>query len=206
MSFISPEFLLTSLLVVLAPGTGTLYTIATGLSAGRSRSFAAAFGCTLGIIPHLLAAVTGLAALLHRTPELFGAIKYLGVAWLLYMAWTTFAQRGELTPERRDEAGSPLKIITHAVLINLLNPKLPLFFFAFLPQFIRSDVASPAQAMLTLSGIFMLMTLLVFMLYGACAAAMRGYVLTRPRVLQGLRVAFSAGFVGLGIKLVLTPE
>lgn len=131
MSFISPEFLLTSLLVVLAPGTGTLYTIATGLSAGRSRSFAAAFGCTLGIIPHLLAAVTGLAALLHRTPELFGAIKYLGVAWLLYMAWTTFAQRGALTPERRDEAGSPLKIITHAVLINLLNPKLPLFFSPF---------------------------------------------------------------------------
>ena len=171
MSFISPEFLLTSLLVVLAPGTGTLYTIATGLAAGRRRSFAAAFGCTLGIIPHLLAAVTGLAALLHRTPELFGAIKYLGVAWLLYMAWNTLAQRGALTP-----------------------------------QFIRSDAASPGEAMLTLSGIFMLMTLLVFMLYGACAAAMRGYVLTRPRVLLGLRVAFAAGFVGLGIKLVLAPE
>ena len=192
MSFISPEFLLTSLLVVLAPGTGTLYTIATGLAAGRRRSFAAAFGCTLGIIPHLLAAVTGLAALLHRTPELFGAIKYLGVAWLLYMAWNTLAQRGALTPESRDEADSPLKIITHAVMINLLNPKLPLF--------------SPGEAMLTLSGIFMLMTLLVFMLYGACAAAMRGYVLTRPRVLLGLRVAFAAGFVGLGIKLVLAPE
>lgn len=142
MSFISPEFLLTSLLVVLAPGTGTLYTIATGLAAGRRRSFAAAFGCTLGIIPHLLAAVTGLAALLHRTPELFGAIKYLGVAWLLYMAWNTLAQRGALTPESRDKADSPLKIITHAVMINLLNPKLPLFFFAFLPQFIRSDAAS----------------------------------------------------------------
>ncbi|ENL1641557.1 LysE family translocator [Raoultella ornithinolytica] len=206
MSFISPEFLLTSLLVVLAPGTGTLYTIATGLAAGRRRSFAAAFGCTLGIIPHLLAAVTGLAALLHRTPELFGAIKNLGVAWLLYMAWNTLAQRGALTPESRDKADSPLKIIAHAVMINLLNPKLPLFFFAFLPQFIRSDAASPGEAMLTLSGIFMLMTLLVFMLYGACAAAMRGYVLTRPRVLLGLRVAFAAGFVGLGIKLVLAPE
>lgn len=206
MLLISPEFLLTSLIVVLAPGTGTLYTIATGLSSGRIMSFAAALGCTLGIIPHLLAAVTGLATVLHRTPEAFGIIKYLGVAWLLYMAWTTLGQRGTLTPTSHDEAGSPLKVITHAVLINLLNPKLPLFFFAFLPQFIRSDAASALQEMLTLSGVFMLMTLVVFMLYGACAAAMRGYVLSRPRVLQGLRIAFAAGFVGLGIKLVLTQK
>ncbi len=147
MSFISPEFLLTSLLVVLAPGTGTLYTIATGLSAGRSRSFAAAFGCTLGIIPHLLAAVT-LAALLHRTRN-SSARSNISVWRLLYMAWTTFAQRGELTPERRDEAGSPLKIITHAVLINLLNPKLPLFFrlsAAVYPQRCRLPGASDADA------------------------------------------------------------
>ncbi|MFK3703417.1 threonine/homoserine/homoserine lactone efflux protein [Raoultella sp. BIGb0138] len=205
MSLISPEFLFTALMVVIAPGTGTLYTIATALTAGRGSSFAAALGCTLGIIPHLLAAVTGLAAILLRVPAAFAAIKLLGVGWLLYMAWTTLRQGDALTPDGHGHGGSPREIVLHAVLINLLNPKLPLFFLAFLPQFIRSDSATPLQEMLTLSGAFMLMTLLIFMLYGAFAAAMRGYVLTRPRVLLGLRVAFAAGFVGLGIKLMLTP-
>lgn len=205
MSLISPEFLLTSLIVVIAPGTGTLYTIATGLSTGRRMSFAAAFGCTLGIIPHMLAAITGLAAILHSTPGAFELVKYAGVAWLLYLAWATLTQRGSLSVEN-GERRNLLQVITHAILINLLNPKLPLFFLAFLPQFIHSDSASPIKEMLILSGIFMLMTLLIFMLYGAFSAAMRGYVLTRPRVLQGLRVSFAAGFVGLGIKLILAQK
>lgn len=205
MSLISPEFLLTSLIVVIAPGTGTLYTIATGLSAGRRMSFAAAFGCTLGIIPHMLAAITGLAAILHSTPGAFELVKYAGVAWLLYLAWATLTQRGSLSVEN-GERRNLLQVITHAILINLLNPKLPLFFLAFLPQFIHSNSASPIKKMLILSGIFMLMTLLIFMLYGAFSAAMRGYVLTRPRVLQGLRVSFAAGFVGLGIKLILAQK
>lgn len=205
MSLISPEFLLTSLIVVIAPGTGTLYTIATGLSAGRRMSFAAAFGCTLGIIPHMLAAITGLAAILHSTPGAFEVVKYAGVAWLLYLAWATLTQRGSLNVEG-GERRNLRQVITHAILINLLNPKLPLFFLAFLPQFIHSSLASPVRDMLILSGVFMLMTLLIFMLYGAFSAAMRGYVLTRPRVLQGLRVSFAAGFIGLGIKLILAQK
>lgn len=202
MSLISPEFLLTSLIVVIAPGTGTLYTIATGLAAGKHMSFAAALGCTLGIIPHMLAAITGLAAILHSTPGAFNLVKYAGVVWLLYLAWATLAQRGSLSVEGGVKRNSR-QVITHAILINLLNPKLPLFFLAFLPQFIQHNSASPVREMLILSAVFMLMTLLVFMFYGAFSAAMRGYVLTRPRVLQGLRVSFAAGFVGLGIKLIL---
>lgn len=184
MALISPEFLLTSLIVVIAPGTGTLYTIATGLAAGRRMSFAAAFGCTLGIIPHMLAAITGLAAILHCTPGAFELVKYAGVAWLLYLAWATLTQRGSLSMEGVGQR-NPRQVISHAILINLLNPKLPLFFLAFLPQFMQRGSASPVREMLILSAMFMLMTLLVFMLYGAFAAAMRGYVLTRPRVLGG---------------------
>ncbi|STW29619.1 RhtB family transporter [Klebsiella michiganensis] len=125
---------MTSLIVVIAPGTGTLYTIATGLAAGRGMSFAAAFGCTLGIIPHMLAAITGLAAILHSTPGAFELVKYAGVAWLLYLAWGTLTQRGSLSVEGVKQR-NPRQVISHAILINLLNPKLPLFFLAFLPQF-----------------------------------------------------------------------
>ena len=197
MAFITPEFLLTSLIVVIAPGTGTLYTIATGLAAGRGMSFAAAFGCTLGIIPHMLAAITGLAAILHSTPGAFELVKYAGVAWLLYLAWATLTQRGSLNVEGVEQR-NPRQVISHAILINLLNPNLP--------QFIQRGSASPIGEMLILSAVFMLMTLLVFMLYGAFSAAMRGYVLSRPRVLQGLRACFAAGFVGLGIKLILAQR
>lgn len=138
MAFISPEFLLTSLIVVIAPGTGTLYTIATGLTAGRRMSFAAAVGCTLGIIPHMLAAITGLAAILHSTPGAFELVKFAGVAWLLYLAWATLTQRGSLSVTGIEQRNSR-QVISHAILINLLNPKLPLFFLAFLPQFIQRN-------------------------------------------------------------------
>src|SRR5690606_10302266 len=92
----SVEFFLTTLIVVVSPGTGTLYTIAAGLGRGRRASLWAAFGCTLGIFPHMLAAITGLAAILHTSALAFEVIKYLGVAYLLYMAWATLKETGTL--------------------------------------------------------------------------------------------------------------
>ena len=85
----SIEFLITSLIVVASPGTGVLVTLAAGLSRGTRAAVVAAFGCTLGIVPHMLAAITGLAALLHTSALAFQAVKYAGVAYLLYMAWST---------------------------------------------------------------------------------------------------------------------
>ncbi|WP_186376555.1 LysE family translocator [Yersinia alsatica] len=202
----SSEFLITSLIVVISPGTGALYTIATGLGSGVKQSLIAAVGCTLGIIPHMLAAITGLAAIFHTSAAAFGIIKFLGVIWLLYMAWITLKQNGPLQIESTNETATPLKVIVHAVLINLLNPKLSLFFLAFLPQFISTETASPTYDMLILSGIFMLMTLLIFMLYGVFSSFMRGHILSRPKVMKILRASFSLSFIGLGIKLILTQR
>ncbi|OWF69034.1 LysE family translocator [Yersinia alsatica] len=202
----SSEFLITSLIVVISPGTGALYTIATGLGSGVKQSLIAAVGCTLGIIPHMLAAITGLAAIFHTSAAAFGIIKFLGVIWLLYMAWITLKQNGPLQIESTNETATPLKVIVHAVLINLLNPKLSLFFLAFLPQFISTETASPTNDMLILSGIFMLMTLLIFMLYGVFSSFMRGHILSRPKVMKILRASFSLSFIGLGIKLILTQR
>ncbi len=202
----SSEFLITSLIVVISPGTGALYTIATGLGSGVKQSLIAAVGCTLGIIPHMLAAITGLAAIFHTSAAAFGIIKFLGVIWLLYMAWITLKQNGPLQVESTSETAAPLKVIVHAVLINLLNPKLSLFFLAFLPQFISTETASPTNDMLILSGIFMLMTLLIFMLYGVFSSFMRGHILSRPKVMKILRASFSLSFIGLGIKLILTQR
>ena len=200
------EFLTVSLLVVASPGTGAAVTIATGLSRGTRTAAIAALGCTLGIVPHMLAAVTGLAALLHASSLAFEAVKFAGVAYLLYLAWMTWREQGVLQVEPDGATRSDGAVIRHAVLVNLLNPKLSMFFLAFLPQFIAPDDAAPTVTMLQLSAIFMAMTFAVFALYGAFAARMREHVLGSPTAMTWLRRSFAATFVGLGVKLALTTR
>lgn len=202
----TPEFLLTTLIIVASPGTGVLITLAAGLSRGPRASIVAAFGCTLGIIPHMAAAVTGLAALLHTSALAFAFIKYLGVAYLLYMAWMTLKEHGALRVETQASPRSDLQVIGSAILANLLNPKLSIFFFAFLPQFVAADEAQPLARMLELSGVFMAMTFLVFAVYGVFAALVRRQIIERPRVLTWMRRTFAAAFVALSAKLVVAER
>src|SRR5499427_1493127 len=159
---VSIEFLVTSLIVIVSPGTGVLFTLAAGLARGSRASIVAAFGCTLGIVPHMAAAILGLAALLHTSALAFQTFKWLGVAYLLYMAWNALKETGALKVEKEIGARSDLKVTVEAILINILNPKLSIFFFAFLPQFVRADEARPLALMLLLSGIFMALTFVVF--------------------------------------------
>jgi threonine/homoserine/homoserine lactone efflux protein len=202
----SVDFLITSLIVVVSPGTGVLYTLAAGLSRGAGASIVAAFGCTLGIVPHMAAAIMGLAALLHASALAFETFKYLGVAYLLYMAWSALRERGALRVEREVGARSALRVTINAILVNILNPKLSIFFFAFLPQFVSADEPHPLARMLALSGVFMLLTFVVFVGYGLFAAAIRRHVISRPLVLAWMRRAFAAAFVTLGAKLALAER
>lgn len=202
----SVEFLITTLIVVVSPGAGALYTIATGLGRGGRASLWAAFFCTLGIVPHMLAAITGLAAILHASALAFEIIKYLGVAYLLYMAWATLRESGALAVNANAEPKSLKDMAVEVILINLLNPKLSIFFFAFLPQFVPADAPDAVPQMLQLSLVFMLMTFVVFALYGLFAAAIRGQVISRPAVLTWMRRTFAAAFVALGAKLALTSR
>jgi threonine/homoserine/homoserine lactone efflux protein len=202
----SPAFLLTSLIVVASPGTGVLYTLAVALTRGSNASVAAAFGCTLGIIPAMLAAALGLAAVLHTSALAFAALKWCGVLYLLYMSWQTLRESGALSVDGRTEARSHGRIVITGFLINILNPKLSIFFLAFLPQFIAADTAHPLSDMLGLSAAFMAMTFVVFVVYGSFAAAVRDRVVTRPRVMAWMRRVFAGGFALLGVRLALTDR
>lgn len=202
----SPEFLLTSLIIVASPGTAAIYTIAAGLAHGSRASVLAAFACTLGIVPHLIAAMMGIAALLHASALAFAIVKYAGVAYLLYMAWQTLREHGALKVDTGAAARSGWLVLRDGVAINLLNPKLSIFFVAFLPQFIAADEAGPMARMLELSGVFMAMSFIVFALYGLFAAAMRDKVVGRSAVMAWLRRSFAAAFVALGAKLALTER
>jgi threonine/homoserine/homoserine lactone efflux protein len=203
---VSIEFLITSLIVVVSPGTGVLFTLAAGLSRGARASIVAAFGCTLGIVPHMAAAIMGLAALLHTSALAFQTLKYLGVAYLLYMAWQALRERGALRVDKEVDARSAMHVTVTAILINILNPKLSIFFFAFLPQFVRADEPHPLSRMLVLSAVFMLMTFVVFVGYGLFAAAVRKHVISRPRVLAWMRRTFAAAFAALGARLAFAER
>ncbi len=202
----SLEFLITSLIVVASPGTGALYTLAAGLARGSRASIVAAFGCTLGCVPHMAAAILGLAALLHTSALAFDTFKYLGVAYLLYMAWNTLSERGALSVSQETGTRTDAQVTVEAVLINILNPKLSIFFLAFLPQFVSTDEAHPVPHMLMLSAVFMLMTFVVFAAYGLFAASVRDHVISRPRVMTWMRRTFAGAFAALGAKLAFTER
>lgn len=200
------EFLLTALVVVVTPGTGVLCTLAAGLSHGRRAGLLTALGCTLGTLPQALAAVTGLAALLHAGSVAFQVLKYLGVGYLLWMAWSTLREASApAVPEGDDEARGAQRpasrIIMSAVLLNVLNPKLTLFFMAFLPQFVREDDPHALWRMAELSAVFVLLTMVVFAGYGLAAATMRAHVVARPRVVRWMRRVFAGTFAALGARL-----
>ncbi|MGW0834302.1 LysE family translocator [Streptomyces prunicolor] len=202
----SLAFLLTTLVVVATPGTGVVYTLAAGLSRGRRASVLAALACTLGIVPHVLATVAGLAALLNASAVAFQVLKYAGVAYLLYMAWATVKDKTAIDVDQDSAPLSAGRVIVRGVLINILNPKLTIFFFAFLPQFVSPDEPHATVRMLALSGVFMLATFVVFAAYGVLAASVRSHVTSRPRVMTWLRRSFAGSFVALGAKLALTAR
>jgi threonine/homoserine/homoserine lactone efflux protein len=200
------DFVFTSLIMVATPGTGVLVTLAAALTHGRRAAIIAAFGCTLGILPHMLTAITGLAAVLHASALAYEVIRYAGVAYLAYMAVMVLREQGTLSINTHQPARSDRQTIISAILVNLLNPKLSIFFFAFLPQFVSAETGDSLWRMFELSLVFMGMTFVIFVLYGLCAAAVRDHIISRASVMTGLRRGFAAAFVGLSIKLAITAR
>ena len=205
---ITLQFLITSLIVVLIPGTGVVFTVATGITRGRRAAVLAALGCTLGILPHLLATVLGLAAVMHASALAFEVLRIAGVLYLLYLAVMTWRDRSAFAIDASSApAGSATRTVARAFLMNILNPKLTIFFLAFLPQFVHAGaVLSPMAQLLVLSGVFMAMTFAVFVLYGFLAHAFRRTVVESPRVQNWLRRGFAASFAGLGVNLALSER
>ncbi|MDC8830608.1 LysE family translocator [Alteromonas gilva] len=203
---ISIEFLLTSLVVVLIPGTGVLYTVATGLFIGKRASLVAALGCTLGIIPALLASTLGLAALFHTSALVFQVVKYLGVAYLLYLAWQMWRSSSALSVSTTGTRTRYTSIALKGFLLNILNPKLSIFFLAFLPQFIPANTANVLINMLLLGGTFMLMTLIVFVIYGVLSGSFSQFIVNSKKATVAMQKLFALSFAGLGLKLALSEK
>ncbi|MGF1763034.1 LysE family translocator [Aliivibrio kagoshimensis] len=203
---VSIEFLMTSLVVVLIPGTGVLYTIATGLFMGKRASVSAAFGCTLGIVPSLLASIMGLAIIMHTSAMAFQVVKYIGVAYLLFLSWSMLRSSGALTLNENQEKQGLAAVAFKGFLINILNPKLTIFFLAFLPQFIPLQAQQSTYHMMLLGTIFMLMTFVVFVVYGLLATSVRHYIIHSEKISIIIQRVFAGSFAALGLKLAFTSR
>jgi threonine/homoserine/homoserine lactone efflux protein len=202
----NPEFLLASLIVVLIPGTGVVYTITTGLTLQWRASLAAAVGCTLGIIPHILASILGLSALLNMSARVFSAIKWAGALYLLYLAMNMWREAGTLEIQKKSTESSFKSIILKAIAINLLNPKLTIFFFAFLPLFVSKDSSSPTLEMILLSAVFMSITFIVFALYGILASGISAYLANSAKAVKRLQQTFAVVLAGFAVRLALSEK
>ena len=202
----STEFWVTSIIVTATPGTGVLFTLAAALARGHRAGVVAALGCTLGVVPHMAAAVTGLAAIMNTSAVAFSVLKYLGVAYLLFLAWSTLRETGAVAVKEDRAPRSDLRTIGSAVAVNLLNPKLTIFFLAFLPQFVAANEAHVTTRMLELGVMFMAVTFAIFVVYGLLAASVRDHVVGRPRVMAWMRRTFAASFVMLGARLATARQ
>lgn len=212
-AIISAEYLATAFVVVLAPGTGVIYTLSIGVLHGARASIAAAAGCTLGIVPHLLASVLGLAALLHASAVAFQVVKVLGIVYLLYLACEMWRGSGALSlkepggaTDRRAGGRSWWTIAVRGAAINILNPKLALFFMAFLPQFIPAAAPDSLTRFATLSAVFMALTFVVFVGYGVIAGGVRDRVLSSSRLTTWVQRAFAAAFAGFAARLAMAER
>jgi threonine/homoserine/homoserine lactone efflux protein len=191
---------------VLIPGTGVIYTISTGIFLGFRGSVFAAVGCTFGIIPHLTASVLGLSVILHMSAVMFNCIKYAGALYLLYLAYMMWRDTRALSFNSQPTKNGSIHIATRGFLINILNPKLTIFFLAFLPLFVSPDSKAPVYDMFGLSLVFMLMTLIVFIIYGFLANSVRRHVVSSPKLVQWMQKSFAATFAALGLKLAFTDR
>lgn len=207
-SDVSPEFWLTSLVVAVVPGTGVLYTVSSSISGGWRRGLFAAIGCTFGVVPHVFAAMVGLSGVMQAGAVAFEAVRWAGVVYLVFMGVSMIRDSGAMRLERdRDARTEPTgSVVRRGILLNLLNPKLTVFFFAFLPQFLDTPPGLLDTRLAGLGGAFMVVTLAVFLVYAWVSAAVRERVLAAPVVLKWVQRSLGTLLVGFAARLAVTDR
>lgn len=199
-------FILTSFIIILLPGTGVMYTISTGLIKGKRMSIIAALGCTLGIIPHLITSICLSSLLLKMNAQAFFILKILGGLYLLYLGIGMLKSKADLnfnntSATGKESSNTLTTIITRGILINLLNPKLTLFFFSFLPQYISTNSDNYIKISFLLGLAFMFITFIVFIGYGLLAGLTKSFFVNSPKRVQCIQNVFGIIFIIFAVKL-----
>jgi threonine/homoserine/homoserine lactone efflux protein len=201
------EFLVTSFLVALIPGTGVVYTVSSAIGGGWRPGLFAAVGCTLGILPHMAAAMLGLSGVMQTGATVFEAVRWAGVAYLVFIGLSMFRGGGAMSVTgAAGTSASTAAVVRRGILLNLLNPKLTLFFFAFLPQFLDADAGLLDARLIGLGGLFMLVTFVVFAGYAYVSAVFRDRMLSAPVAQRWVERTIGSLLIGFAAKLALSDR
>ena len=199
-------FLITSLIIILIPGTGVIYTISTGFSKGKKASMFAALGCTAGIVPHLCASIILSSLLMKNSPKAFLIIKIIGAFYLLYLGLGMLFSKSGLNFDNARTEDKFIGIVPRGILINLLNPKLTLFFFSFLPQYVSSNSQNYTIECIMYGFAFMLLTFAVFIGYGMLAGTTKKFMINSPKCINLIQKLFGILFIIFAIQLAFSSK
>jgi threonine/homoserine/homoserine lactone efflux protein len=200
------SFLGAAMLITVSPGPDNLMVLSIGASRGRARGMAFGLGCSIGCLSHTLLAALGVSALIKASPVAFTVLKVLGGLYLIYMGWHALKSRGgaHVDPAAQRNGESPLKLFGRGLVANAINPKVVMFFLAFLPQFVDVSRGDAPWQIAQLGVTFTLQGALLFGLLGYFAGVIGHWLNRRERA--GLWLDRVAGtiFVGLGLKLIVS--
>ncbi len=198
-------FLTASLVVIVAPGPDNILVLTRGVTLGRRAALVSAAGATVGLVCHSLFAAAGLSALLAQSAVAFSVVKYAGAAYLIYLGIAALLNRERFVLAERGTPSVGLRsVFTQAVASNVLNPKIAVFFLAYLPQF-ADPAASVASRLLALGLTFALLTWAIFSAIAFLSGSVGGYLRSRPGVAGGFGWLTGSVLICLGLRLAL-PE
>jgi len=198
-------FSLAALVLIAVPGPNLIYIVARGVEQGRRAAVVSALGVETGSLVHVAAAAIGLSALLASSDLAFDVIRYLGAAYLVYLGLRTLLRKGGASGD--GAVGSPARLrdtYRQAVWVNVLNPKVALFFLAFLPQFVDPARGAPRAQILVLGAVFLLVGLCVDLAYAAAAGTIGHRLGRRPRALRWQRYTSGTVYLALGAAAALS--
>lgn len=198
-------FLMASMALTIAPGPDNIFVMTQGITRGRKPAIVTALGMCSGISVHTIAAAFGISAVFYSSAVAFNMVKYAGAAYLLYLAYRTMKERSAVTFSGADDRnGSAL--FKRGFIMNVLNPKVALFFLAFLPQFVTPDARYFPLQMLLLGFIFMVQAVIIFCLIGYFSGSIGRFLLSRPEVARRLDWLTAGVFASLGIRLAFAER
>ncbi len=198
-------FLGASIALTLAPGPDNIFVITQGIARGRKPAIVTALGMCSGISVHTTAAAFGISAVFYSSVVAFNAVKFAGAAYLLYLAYKTLRNRSGIKLAVADDR-SAKALFKRGFIMNVLNPKVAMFFLAFLPQFVSPDTGYFPLWMLLLGFIFMVQAIVIFSLIGYFSGSIGGFILARPRIARYFDYLTAGVFASLGIRLALAER
>lgn len=199
-------FIAVSMLLTIAPGPDILYVITQSITRGKRAGIATALGLSTGLIVHTTAAAFGVSAILQQSAIAFTILKYAGAIYLFFLAWKAFQEKEHLLSDKPVQNKGTGSLYRQGIYMNILNPKVGLFFLAFLPQFVNSNAGNSSEQMVLLGILFMLQTIIIFSTVATFAGIFSNKILSRPNIAKYINYVKCSVFALIGIKLVLTDR